>query len=74
MLELNNIIKKYGYVKAVDGISFKADSKNIFGLLGPNGAGKTTTIRMIMGIIEPDEGNITLNNKEFILITWFFEL
>ena len=64
MLELNNIIKKYGNVKAVDGISFKADSKNIFGLLGPNGAGKTTTIRMIMGIIEPDEGNITLNKKE----------
>ncbi len=63
MLELRNIVKQYDSINAVDDISLVVKSKNIFGLLGPNGAGKTTTIRMIMGIIEPDSGEIFLNNK-----------
>ena len=63
MLELNNLIKQYDGIKAVDNIELKIKKGDIFGFLGPNGAGKTTTIRMIMGIIEPDSGTILLNEK-----------
>jgi len=64
MLILNNLVKQYGNIKAVAGISLKIDEGNIYGFLGPNGAGKTTTIRMIMGIIKPDTGFIKLNGKD----------
>ena len=63
MLELNNLIKQYDGIKAVDNIELKIEKGDIFGFLGPNGAGKTTTIRMIMGIIEPDSGAILFNQK-----------
>jgi sodium transport system ATP-binding protein len=45
---------------AVDGISFRVGNGEVFGLLGPNGAGKTTTLRMIMGLLEPDEGVVEI--------------
>ena len=64
MLELNNLIKQYDGIKAVDNIELKIEKGDIFGFLGPNGAGKTTTIRMIMGIIQPDDGIINLNGKD----------
>lgn len=52
-------LKKYfGTVKAVDGIGFQAHAGEIVGLLGPNGAGKTTVLRMLSGILTPDEGNV----------------
>lgn len=63
MIELQNIVKHYGSIPAVDGISFTAEKGNIFGLIGPNGAGKTTTIRMIMNIIAPDEGTILFDGQ-----------
>ena len=63
MLELNNLIKQYDSIKAVDNIELKIKKGDIFGFLGPNGAGNTTTIRMIMGIIEPDSGTILFNHK-----------
>ncbi len=63
MLELNNLIKQYDGIKAVDNIELKIEKGDIFGFLGPNGAGKTTTIRMIMGIIEPDSGAILFDQK-----------
>ena len=66
MLELNNLVKQYDGVKAVDNIKLKIKKGDIFGFLGPNGAGKTTTIRMIMGIIEPDSGEILLNQRNII--------
>jgi len=60
MLKLNNISKSYnkGLIKAVDNISLDIKSGEIFGFLGPNGAGKTTTIKMIVGLLKPDNGNI----------------
>lgn len=61
MLELKNISKKYGNKKAVDNLSFKLESGDIFGFIGPNGAGKTTTIKMIVGILEADEGDIFID-------------
>ncbi len=53
-----DVHKAFDAVRAVDGVSFEARSGEILGLLGPNGAGKTTTIRMIMGIMQPDSGEI----------------
>lgn len=63
MLKVNNISKSYDDIKAVDNLSFEVKEGEIFGLLGVNGAGKTTTFRMIVGLLEPDEGTITLNGK-----------
>src|ERR1051325_4585812 len=65
LLELRNLKKYFATQKAVDGISLSVEKGNIFGLLGPNGAGKTTLIRMITGILFPDEGEIFLDGKKF---------
>lgn len=65
MLELSNVVKRYDGLTAVDSFSLVVEPGGIYGLLGPNGAGKTTTIRMVMGIIEPDEGKITVFNEPF---------
>jgi ABC-2 type transport system ATP-binding protein len=51
-----NLSKHYGKIAAVDGLSLKVDDRSIVGLIGPNGAGKTTTIKMIVGLMKPDQG------------------
>jgi ABC-2 type transport system ATP-binding protein len=58
VLSVRNIVKSFGSVRAVDGVSFSVREGTITGLLGRNGAGKTTTIRMITGIFLPDSGTI----------------
>ena len=63
-LILENVSKTFVGKKAVDGISFALDKPGVFGLLGTNGAGKTTTIRMLLGIIKKDSGEITWNGKK----------
>ncbi len=63
MLEVNNVTKYYGHNLAVDNLSFKVNDGEIFGLLGVNGAGKTTTFRMIIGLLEMNEGTIKLDGK-----------
>lgn len=63
MININQISKQFEQIKAVDQVSFNIEQGEIYGLLGPNGAGKTTIIRMLMGIIEPDSGNIIYNGK-----------
>ncbi len=63
-LKVTNVTKSFLDKKAVDNISFSIDSPGVFGLLGTNGAGKTTTIRMMLGIIKKDSGEITWNGKE----------
>ena len=63
VLEVDSINKTFGDFKAINNISFSLDEGKIFGLLGPNGAGKTTTIRMIMNIIIPDSGKISVLNE-----------
>ncbi len=63
-LKLENVSKKFVGKQAVDNISFELDKPGVFGLLGTNGAGKTTTIRMLLGIIKKDTGEITWNGKK----------
>lgn len=60
ILEVESISKSFGDFKAVDNISFSIKEGTVFGLLGPNGAGKTTTLRMIMDIIIPDSGRVSV--------------
>ena len=63
-LILENVSKTFVEKKAVEGISFSLNKPGVFGLLGTNGAGKTTTIRMLLGIIKKDSGEITWNGKK----------
>jgi ABC-2 type transport system ATP-binding protein len=63
MIQVENLVKHFARVKAVDGVSFTVDRGEVFGLLGPNGAGKTTTIRTMMDIIKPDSGTIRLMDR-----------
>ncbi|UMZ75469.1 ABC transporter ATP-binding protein [Natranaerofaba carboxydovora] len=59
-IEVHNLSKNYGQVKAVDNISFKVEKGSLFGFLGPNGAGKSTTQRILTGVIQPDKGDVNL--------------
>jgi len=60
VLELSNVTKRFGEFTAVDHLSFTLTRGRILGFLGPNGAGKTTTLRMMLGILPPDEGGISV--------------
>ncbi|NGM84385.1 ATP-binding cassette domain-containing protein [Paenibacillus sp. 7124] len=64
-LKLERVVKQYGDKTAVNGISLRVERGEIYGLLGANGAGKTTTMRMVLGLIYPDEGDIRYNGKPF---------
>ena len=64
MLKVEHVTKYYDDFRAVNDLSFEVKDGEIFGLLGVNGAGKTTTFRMIMGLLDKTEGNITLNDKK----------
>lgn len=64
-LEVKNLLKTYGEYTAVNNLSFTMDKPGVFGLLGTNGAGKTTTIRIILGILAKNEGEILWNGKRF---------
>ncbi|MFX0057215.1 MAG: ABC transporter ATP-binding protein [Candidatus Hodarchaeota archaeon] len=58
VISVKNLKKFFGEVKAVNGIDFNVYSGEVFGLLGPNGAGKTTTIKLLLGLLEPNEGEM----------------
>lgn len=64
MIEVSNLRKSFGEVKAVNGVSFTARDGEITGLLGPNGAGKTTTLRMLYSLLPPDEGEIRIDGLD----------
>lgn len=61
MIELRNVVKKFGSFVAVDDISLKIGKGEFFGFLGPNGAGKTTTIKMMTGLFRPTSGACIIN-------------
>src|SRR5882724_1224212 len=67
ILELRHVTKLYGSFKAVEDLSFSLERSSICGFLGPNGAGKTTTIRMILEIIKPTTGSITVLGRSSAL-------
>src|SRR4051794_11854710 len=58
MLEVADLARRYGDVVALDGLSFTVEAGQLFGFVGPNGAGKTTTMRIVMGVLEPDAGEV----------------
>ncbi|RMF29981.1 MAG: ABC transporter ATP-binding protein [Chloroflexi bacterium] len=60
VVEVRDLRKYYGEIKAVDGISFTVEQGEIFGMLGPNGAGKTTTVEIIEGLRQADSGQVTV--------------
>ena len=68
MIKIENLSKSYnqGAVKAVDNLSLQVRAGEIFGFLGPNGAGKTTTIKMMVGLLKPDSGSITINGYNIL--------
>ncbi|NLW52404.1 MAG: ABC transporter ATP-binding protein [Tissierellia bacterium] len=66
MIKVQNLTKKFGQKVAVNDISFDVKPGEIFGFLGPNGAGKTTTIKMIVGLLEPDQGHITVSGVDVV--------
>lgn len=76
-IEVNNLVKKYGNITAVDDISFSVEKGHICAILGPNGSGKTTTIKSICNLLIPDKGEIKLegqdNKKSINKISAMFE-
>lgn len=63
-LQTNNVTKRYGGRKVVDGVSISVKAGEVVGLLGPNGAGKTTTFYMCVGLTAPDTGSVTFNDRD----------
>ncbi len=63
MLKVSNLSRSFEKIKAVNDLSFEIDEGEVFALLGPNGSGKTTTIKMILGMLKPDNGKIQFLNQ-----------
>jgi ABC-2 type transport system ATP-binding protein len=64
MIRVENLVKRFGSITAVDGISFDVEDKSIFGFLGPNGAGKTTTINILCTLLAPTSGKAFINGHD----------
>ena len=63
-LEIRDLVKKYGDLTAVDHLSLEVNRGEVFGFLGPNGAGKTTAIRMMCGLLKPNEGDVFIDGRK----------
>jgi ABC-2 type transport system ATP-binding protein len=66
IITVENLVKTYGSVRAVDGISFQVEEGSIFGFLGPNGAGKTTTISVLCTLLGPTSGRASINGHDCV--------
>ena len=66
MIEVKGLVKNYGNLRAVDGVSFTVRQGDILGFLGPNGAGKSTTMKMLTGYLRPDAGTAVVNGHDVI--------
>jgi|SRR6056297_151329 len=64
ILKTTNLKKRFGNVIALDGVDLEVNRGEVYGFIGPNGAGKTTTIRILLGILQPDEGKATVFGKD----------
>ena len=71
-IDVHNLSKSYGKVRALDGVSFSVERGDLFGLIGPDGAGKTTLFRLLTTLINPDEGSATVDGcdikKDYLAI------
>ncbi|GIH19031.1 ABC transporter ATP-binding protein [Rugosimonospora africana] len=65
MIEAVGLVKRYGNVAAVDGLTFTVPAGSVTGFVGPNGSGKSTTMRMILGLDAPDAGSVTVNGRPY---------
>ena len=65
-IQANNLVKKYGEVIALDGLSLEVEQGTVFGLLGPNGAGKTTTVRVLPTLLSPDSGSAIVDGVDVL--------
>ena len=66
-IEARNLVKRYGEITAVDHVDLTVQAGDVYGYLGPNGAGKTTSLRMLLGLIRPDEGSARLFGRDPLL-------
>jgi len=66
MIEINNLVKRYGDKKAVNGISFTVNDDEVLGFLGPNGAGKSTTMNIITGYLSSTSGTVKVNGHDIL--------
>jgi ABC-2 type transport system ATP-binding protein len=66
-IEMRDLVKRYGKIVAVDGVSLTVERGEVFGYLGPNGAGKTTSLRMMLGLIRPSSGSVRLFGRDPLL-------
>jgi ABC-2 type transport system ATP-binding protein len=64
VLELRELARRYGDVVALDGVSFSVEPGQLFGFVGPNGAGKTTTMRIVLGVLAPDRGEVLWRGQQ----------
>jgi ABC-2 type transport system ATP-binding protein len=66
MIDVRNVSKDYGPVRALDGVTCRVEAGEIVGLLGPNGAGKTTLMKILTGYLQPDEGRATIDDLDVL--------
>jgi Cu-processing system ATP-binding protein len=71
MIEIENLHKKFGKLKVLDGLDLQFDKGGIFAILGPNGSGKTTLIKCLLGIVVPNKGNISIEGSS-VLKKWVY--
>jgi len=64
MLEVRDLVKQFGGVRAVDGVSFTVRPSEVLGYLGPNGSGKTTTVNVVVGLVQPTRGSVTFAGQD----------
>ena len=64
MISFENVKKSYGHVTALDGLTMHVEDGALYALVGPNGAGKTTALRMLLGLVYPDSGQVLIDDME----------
>ena len=70
MLELRNLSRHFGGVKAVDTLDLSVRKGEILGLIGPNGSGKSTTVNLITGVYQPTAGTVTFKGHRISAVNW----
>jgi len=68
IIEATGLTKRYGHTVAVDHLSFAVEAGQVVGFLGPNGAGKTTTLRMLLGLVLPDQGSASVDGRPYVAL------